>query len=52
VETPVLWQGRSAEEVERSARDVPLIEVKTLLDDAIRALSDDPHDESEPDDRS
>lgn len=41
VETPVLWEGRSREEVEALAGQTPLIEVKNLLDQAIRRRVDE-----------
>ncbi len=35
VETPVLWEGRGHDEVRRRAAELPLAEVKRLLDEAI-----------------
>ena len=39
VETAVLWDGKSREEVESRAHALPLIEVKRLLDGAIQRKS-------------
>ncbi len=36
VETPVLWEGRSRDEVQDQAHALPLTEVKRLLDEAIQ----------------
>ena len=36
VETPVLWEGRSRDEVQAQAHALPLTEVKRLLDEAIQ----------------
>jgi len=36
VETPVLWEGRSQDEVRALAGATPLLHVKELLDEAIR----------------
>ena len=36
VETPVLWEGRSKDEVQGRAHALPLTEVKRLLDEAIQ----------------
>ena len=39
VETPLLWEGRDEQEVIRLAGETPLVRVKALLDEAIRARS-------------
>ena len=36
VETPVLWEGRTKDEVQGRAHALPLTEVKRLLDEAIQ----------------
>ena len=41
VETPVMWEGRSREEVEELAGQTPLLTVKSLLDDAIRRRAEE-----------
>ncbi len=35
VETPVLWEGKGRDEVLSRAEELPLVEVKRLLDEAI-----------------
>ena len=40
VETPVLWNGRSRDEVRDRAHELPLVEVKRLLDEAVQRKSD------------
>ena len=41
VETPVIWEGRSREEVEELAGQTTLLAVKNLLDDAIRRRAEE-----------
>lgn len=45
VETPLHWRGRTREEVERKAGETPLLEVKRLLDAAIRRKTEGSSDE-------
>ncbi len=40
VETPVIWEGRSREEVRDLAHALPLVEVKRLLDEAVQRKTD------------
>jgi hypothetical protein len=40
LETPVLWNGRSRDEVRDRAHELPLVEVKRLLDEAVQRKSD------------
>ncbi len=41
VETPVMWEGRSREEVEALAGQITLLAVKNLLDEAIRRRAEE-----------
>jgi hypothetical protein len=41
VETPALWEGKGREEVLALAAATPLLEVKHLLDDAIRRRAEE-----------
>ena len=43
VETPVLWEGRSKDEVQGRAHALPLTEVKRLLDEAIQQAAQRKH---------
>jgi hypothetical protein len=47
VETPLLWEGRDEQEVIRLAGETPLVRVKALLDEAVRARSALETEESE-----
>lgn len=44
VETPVLWKGRSEEDVIRQAGETPLLRVQELLNEAIRRKEADEED--------